>query len=598
MEAALLPGDYSTIGRNTSLGLTNLRKFCNLDYASGSNEVKTPRPQSPNMSLSISAPLLAMLASTQGGPNSPNGKSPLAKWPKGYIKDMAAGMVMQSGFGDGLAGSPKASAIAGRPTVSGIAPLVRAYGNGRGAEEGNSRVRPDSLDAECIEEQGSVRGKASPCFTSLGQDTSVFCDRARVLSGRFCFPVKLAETPDYNRYKPQHKSVKERIPSWDIGERPKHQTKKLQDSYNDLDPFRSIDLSSTNISCFSTLSKKQSKDQMSLTTARNDMCNISSASRTWRDPILMHESPEYATEWHLQDTSSSRKERQPNWDFDKHCRGRKNGVKHTYFEAGKFEPQSNTMPKNGVDFSRSISRRAASCGQLGHLAPQAMLKSNSSSTRANSSRNTENVQADRSMFRACPQTRPRVLNVQDFSKGLARSSVERSVHYDTDDPAASAATLQQELSFDADSADHVVIPRRDHAPSMARSLDRNRAGHGARLFQEDHAVRTMHGLFTTKQGEGTIENSEEVPSDARPVRGICFEQYKGRAPSRINGKFSPLKKPRDMAAPDFSRKEPLPGFETSCKINTPALGQRSRAHEPLPNWTSTSSRSSSNNSSV
>merc|ERR1712060_833098 len=189
------------------------------------------------------------------------------------------------------------------------------------------------------------------------------------------------------------------------------------------------------------------------------------------------------------------------------------------------------------------------------MLPQAMLQSNVPTT-GNKSRNAKTVKTDRSLFRACPQTRPRVLNVRNFSKGLGRPSVERAEYYDVDDPAATAETMKRELAFDADTADHAVIPRRDHAPSMARSLERNRAGHGARLFQDDHAVRTMHGIrphSPRKQDEDDIEDSEEISPEPKPARGLTFEQYKGRAPSRMYGKFSPLKKPRDMVAPDFSR---------------------------------------------
>lgn len=421
----------------------------------------------------------------------------------------------------------------------------------------------------------------------------------RMLSGRFAFPQKLEQRPEVGRYAVKHgdkglRAVKERHPEWDFRRRPSHPTRKLPDTSYEVDPFGTQDIFDPNISSFHGASSSRSSgpQPMGCTTKRPAL--EQSQGRTFRDEIQMNEIPFHAGEWSLHDVPSSKRWRLPDWDVAKHSSSHVVEFMRSYYEPGKYAVRRTCVEqgvKDGVGFSRSLSRACSAgqlghaSGQLGHLAPKAVLHKEGPEGNGKASIR------DRSKARDGPLTRSRMLHVNDFAKEMPRPPLINAsgVYHDLDDPEACAAVFQRDLTFDANSADHAVVPRNDYAPNMGQSLSRDRAGRGDRIFQDDPGLRMSRGLVfpeSESQIEASVEQAKEVPSRCRPDMGVSFDQCKGRveASPLTQKRHSSLRQPRGNAAPDFTRSAPLIGFATATNVERPMVGRWKRTHEALPSW--------------
>merc|ERR1719183_3273052 len=141
------------------------------------------------------------------------------------------------------------------------------------------------------------------------------------------------------------------------------------------------------------------------------------------------------------------------------------------------------------------------------------------------------------------------------------------------------------MTFDADSGHSSLAGKRPTVVlNMGQTIARDRAGHGARIAQEDICTRHKHGKImveTTGENEASVEKLKDS-CRLRGDLGVTFDMHKARGPTRLKGAYSSLHRPRDHAAPDFSRTPAFAGFSSHTPVK---VLPRSRSHDAMPGWT-------------
>ncbi|CAE8735602.1 unnamed protein product [Polarella glacialis] len=428
-----------------------------------------------------------------------------------------------------------------------------------------------------FESGGSSASASSPtakltcAFTSLGKDAENLCDLAGSLHRRFCFPTKGETKPGIGHYRVNDAVVRDRMPEWNFGEKPKHvpiRPKELDAGTELGESFSSFG---------SPFHRTSGLEQIGLATERPNLAVISKIRMS-----LASDQQGSVTEWAKQDEHSSVISREPVWDLSRQEGRKKSSALTTcqFFEAGKYNVNYvavESPTKSGMKWQKVLSR-AQTAENLGYSSPKAMLKPP-----------TERLSADRSLYRGCAVSVQSKTHISDWSKDLDRPPLmkKQKAMYDEDDLEAASTVFEQEMSFDASSADHAVVRRRDLWPPMSANLARDRAGRGSRLLQGDIGMLHSYGIeFPETSDElGSVESTKEIRSRLRPDMGCRFNQLKGRYPKKelTPQVFSRLKQPRNHAAPEFARTAKK-GFTSRASVDRPLAAVRSRTHEALENW--------------
>jgi hypothetical protein len=421
----------------------------------------------------------------------------------------------------------------------------------------------------------------------------------RTESKRFIFPAKLDQKPEVGRYDPNDNLTAARLPQWDFGKGHKMNSLKVNRG-NSSDPFAHQDMSSTHMSFTASVSSFAgtggSRDSTSSHPAKTFMASATKRPDLGKiSHLVLTEMPNYGgvAEWKNHDKRSSALTRVPDWDFEKHSGSHDfNLAGDTYYEPDKYSLSRmsavDTASKAAVDFSHDLGRHEC-VGQLGHASPKAVLQKDdeidaSAARRRKAPREPNPVIPDRSLHRSCPATRPfKVQSVTEFSKQTPRPPISpsRLVYHDEQDLEASASVMQRALSYDAVKADRLIIPRRDYAPRIDRSLPRQKGWRGVRLLEGDLSHQMGRAFNETKtQLQGDMHNAKESPNHPRRDLGVAFSKLSmtkrvdmntgERVAEGLSGAASPLRRRRSMAAPIFARTAPFAGFAPRMTVARPA----------------------------
>lgn len=500
-----------------------------------------------------------------------------------------------------------------------VSPMGRSVRAGLGlgvspkSQSGEAAESPQASNALPDEMEDSGGGspsaeKASPAFTAQGTEDAVFDECTRVNLKRFFYKGKRkGETnPEVGHYRVQENLVTRRIPLvMDFGARQKHESRRRPESLHKSTELGPEDLSkldfrwattgsmTPNPSMFSTMSPHSAsrsagslasswpegqfstaRSLMSTSLKRPDLNNIPGSRMCLGSCRTTHEVSE-PKELEVQDLKTSAVKRIPVWNFDK-FQGRKGelGKEFQFFEVGKYDVRHDVVlakPKVLTGFGKQLSRAEH---HVGHQKPKGMLDENG----------TACIQ-DRSLYRLqAPGCRKNVTHVMDMSKDLPRPPLIKhaAVQYDDSDPEVVAAVREREMTVDRTTLDSAIIHRHDFAPLMHHSIPRDRAGAGARIAQDDLCIRALHGHINY-ESNGAEKSPAELKDIMKSRAGLLtFDQTKARDPTRLAGEYSSLHRPRNHAAPDFSRSAPALGFSTCTSVK---VLQRNRQHDAMPGWT-------------
>jgi len=397
----------------------------------------------------------------------------------------------------------------------------------------------------------------SLAFTAQGPEEGRLCEKTRTLCKRFAAPQK-HEDPDGFRYKPLYTVVSARIPQCDFGQRPKHASRKAPSTdINTTDPFVHIDLGSPSHSFSAAMLAKRKPRP-----AAEDEDGAKVIDRFGKSTISMREPATGAKDWRLHDLPSSRRPRVPSANFA--IGGRSfSGPIGPLSEPGGYDVNSAAVHgKVKSGFSMSKARSAAELRLTGHGMPKDILVEEGVSGKG--------VQVDRSFHRGGPLTRPRLTHLHDFGKELPRPPLngKEPVYYDAEDPEVSAAWLQWRMTFDPSTADRAVVRRQQvpkFDPDVVRGIVR-----GYRPLEDDVGMLMAQGKGPSGSPEVApgVEMVKEKFVGERP--DICvraFPKYSSREHTREGVEYSPLHRPRSLAAPDFAR-HTMDGFRTRTTVAT------------------------------
>lgn len=435
--------------------------------------------------------------------------------------------------------------------------------------------------------------KCSPAFTNQGPQDQVFNEAARINLGRSFIVGKSWEpNPEGGKYKVKETHIMNRIPQTDLGGGSGHGTLKrcTRDKSNEFGPedLTSLDFMFNksgsmfiNPNTFSTspqaspntsTSSWKGGSLMQTSIARPALNNIKGSrmglAGGWRSTdISMPGNPEE------QDKNLTSSIRPPNWDLTKQL-GRKGDSRTEsalcqFFEAGKYKVNHDAaLPtaKKAMGWNKQLGRSSTEATKL---KPPAMFDP--------SPHGTQNI-ADRSAYRHQPTARGRITHIMEMAKDTDRPPMIKHAKpsHDADDPEMCRLVHERAMSFDADIVDRSVQRRRDYCLNMGQSLPRDRAGIGAR-----NAHLGQAGVETSGELSASVENLKDSTRIYRGDIGVTFEQCKSRYPTRLKGKYSSLHRPRDHAAPEFSRTVPFSGFATRTPVK---VLPRSRSHDAMPGW--------------
>lgn len=309
-----------------------------------------------------------------------------------------------------------------------------------------------------------------------------------------------------------------------------------------------------------------------------------------------------AKDLYQQDIKGYPKQRYPEWNLE-HTMGHQPLMKaEDKMPPGKYDVDLRCVTgkvHSGVAFDRALPR-SRSDGQLGHFAHQAVLH-------PDETRFTGGVVMDRS--RTKDAVRDRIVNVNDFLRELPRPNLPPASqeYHDKNDPVACDRTLQNQLAYDADSADVYTTHRRDIAPGYERMLSRGKeAVQGLRALQTDLGVRGAVGLGfieTTGQATQTVEKLEGRKANAeyqRPDIGPLFDQQTqfqslcmknnynhGHPPVVGSGpRYAPKRAPllKSDKIQEFKRDVAAKGFTTQASFGGLRVKRQSRAYEAVEDW--------------
>lgn len=421
--------------------------------------------------------------------------------------------------------------------------------------------------------------KQSQMFLSQGQEKETFCEAARSKLKRFVHAAKLHKNPEVGRYTATHTLIHERTPSCDFGEREKHPSRRIPEDLPDncLGPESLLD------NCFSRsasssrhLSHSMSAplEQMALQTARPDLAKISG--------IKPNEVSCPAADKDDQDKKTSHFQRKPDVDLGAYL-PRKDMVWKDTWEPGKYGIQWSSVeskPRCGKNFEQHLTR-AERAKKQDRLATE-LLREEGRSFK-------EPLKLDRGLYRGGPQVRKRVTHVRKMSQDLDRPPLakQRAAYYDEDDPEVCSVTLKREMECDSSTVDNAVVARRDYTILMDKSLDRDRALRGTRVFQGDISLRASQGLLrkdAVHEVESSVEQCKESPNRLRPGKSVPFHLVVGRRRPQQSPSSSPLRQPRAKCAPDFVRVPPCRGYYASTEVPAMSVPWFERSHESLPSW--------------
>jgi len=555
MTAEVVPGNFSPLGRSSAKNLKKLRSHVEevdqeliaKDHAvllrrAAKGEVAV-KPETPEPEMAASMLLSSTLRSSKGKkmssfpsvPESDFSRTMKQKWLNSTLDTTASGTLNLS-FDD-KASLGESSILAKSST---------------GLETGTSS--PSKLQ------------RSTTAFTSLDHASTerVLDERAREIHKRFFHPVRSDEKPHLGHYYVKEELQKPRLGHVHLDEKPKHlpiRPKEINTGMEVGDPVPESTLGNP-------FHRTSGLSQIQLSPDRPDL----------RSCWPMTEAPDHYKEWCSMDKGSSRLPRLPDWDINVHSQ------EHTlemavdfgkYFEPGKYNVNLDVVSptvKVGMTFQKVMSRSQSEYREV--LSQKAVLKPSS-----------KQLIPDRSAFRGSSLTVPRKVKIQHFEQDSTRPPLYTApkANHDETDPDIDAQVWEHEMTFDASTADHHVIPRLRGDPQMQSTLARQKAGKGARLFQSDLGLQRS---MLPVELESSVEASKELPSRRREDVGPSFKQVQGRyrAPALIaKPVHSALKKPKDSVTFDFARTAPA-GFTTkAARLDRPPMS-RHRSHQALPTW--------------
>lgn len=137
--------------------------------------------------------------------------------------------------------------------------------------------------------------------------------------------------------------------------------------------------------------------------------------------------------------------------------------------------------------------------------------------------------------------------------------------YDEDDPEVSQKVLDWQMSFDASTADKLIVSR-CATPSMKASLARHQALRGARILGCDPGLQRSLGIGILNLDSKTGTELHDEWRWQRSDMGLAFGQMSGRysAPSTTRV-HSSLRRPKSEVTFSFKRLA-RPGFTSGVKI--------------------------------
>mmetsp|Transcript_104330 Transcript_104330/g.185504 ORF Transcript_104330/g.185504 Transcript_104330/m.185504 type:complete len:591 (+) Transcript_104330:53-1825(+) len=564
VTSEFVPGDFSPLGRSTSRAMKKIRSHVeevDKELIAKANGEVAEKPEPPwlrqqeleghqLLNSSLRTPKGKTLASFPSFPESDFSRTMKQKWLNSTLDTTASGSMLNLSFDDKASFLDESSSALGRSSAGGL-------------ETGTSS--PSKSQHPTI------------AFTSLDHASTerVLDESARMLHKRFFHPVRSDEKPHLGHYYVKEELQKPRFADVELHERPKHlpiRPKEIDTGMEVGDPVPESTLGNP-------FHRSSNLSQIGLATERPDLAKITKIADS------MMEVPDHYKDWCIMDKHSSRLLRLPDWDIQVHSQGHHldlGGGFNQYFEPGKYKVDLGVVSptvKVGMPFKKVMSRSQSET-KATHDSPKAIL-----------SPSKKQLLPDRSMFRGSSLTVQRKTNIQHFEQDSNRPPLYTApeVYYDESDPEVNAQVWEREMTFDASTADHWIIPRLRGDPLMQTTLARQNAGRGARIFQNDRGLRQSMGLGyiqTTVELESTVEASKEVPSRRREDVGRSFKQVQGRyrAPALIaKPVHSSLKQPKDGVTFDFARTAPA-GFTTrAARLDRP-LAARQRSHQALPTW--------------
>jgi len=493
----------------------------------------------------------------------------------------------------GLAIREKLNLNLGSPTAGG------AQGADAQSPTGMSPVADGEVD-EPITTLAKREERPSPAFKSQGPAEQVFSQAAAIKGRFFIQGASWHRNPDPGHYRVNDEVTRKyrvKTPSLCHGSHSSSGRRFSPAKSNDLGPedLTSLDYvfnrsgsiyaqpsmfsTVTSNSLSETLQSWKGQALMSTSIARPDLGNILGQRNGIEGRINMNE---LTCNTDLAEQERKLKlPRQPEWDLAKQT-GRAGffggPAQCQFFEVGKYAANHDTVMPNGkkmIGFDKQMSRSS----------PAVFMQAN---TPGSCQEKGTSYHPDRSKYRFSRRHKPRITHIMDMEKDLDRPPMYKAVqaHHDTSDPEIVRQVHERAMTSDADTGRGVVERRRDVCLNMSQTLSRERAGHGNRLSQEDISIRLMQGYVgveTSGQIGATIEqlyDSNRRNDDTT----VAFNKTKGRGPTRLKGQYSSLHRPRDHAAPNFSRKPELAGFCMRTPVKCLKVRPQSRSHKAMPGW--------------
>lgn len=437
--------------------------------------------------------------------------------------------------------------------------------------------------------------KLSPAFTSLAPDDQVFNEGATRKGRQFIQGTTWESNPEAGRYHINDVRVARRTTVMEFGARTPHPTRRkeeLADTSRELGPedltamditwkksgsmyaqpnmFSTMSATTRSGSMSETSQSWAGQSMMSTSTKRPALNNVIGSRNGLCAKITMNESNFVGD---LVEQDKKTKHRPPVWDLTKQL-DRKPffGKMCEHFQPAKYavkHESSKPLSKKHIGFEQQMSRSAPDFRQT-----KGLLDTKNGTTH----------HPDLSTYRQAPISKRRITHVMNMDKDTDRPPliVMMKALHDENDPEVSRMVHEREMSFDADVVDRAVRSR-SQMLNMSQSQSRDSAGHGARIAQGNISSTSKKGTAvfeTTGQFSSTVEqlkDSVRLKSDVI----VGFEGQKARGKTSLHGAYSPLRKPRHHAAPDFSRSPPLSGFSSRTPVKVLA---RDRSHDAMPGW--------------
>jgi hypothetical protein len=453
---------------------------------------------------------------------------------------------------------------------------------------------------------------STSAFTSQGTDGR-WATKMGAMNDINAFGRRNETHPDPAWYKVKHDSVLHRPPAWNIGAGPKTKPRSTPpDGAIDtsMSFLTGIDISQSehltarqrahakmDLGITFEASEREKGSVMSLASGRGDLGKIG------RNHVLGHEtSCAYDSDLLEQDIKGYPKLRYPQWDFNAYAARKPLMSEDSLGEPGKYEPNLDSVKavaKGNVELGKRLSRDQF-VGLMGYIAPPAVLHPEDKRTRG--------LLPDRST--AKNSVRLRVTHVNDFDTELPRRPLltgSAQIFHDENDPVASQAVYEREMSYVASIADIPATHRRDITVSYARMAGRGRdAVQGIRALSQDLGVRGAVGLGfveTKHQMEASVEQIEAREKRGgrdRPNMGPKLDNttlnehtfsserlHRGKHPVRGAGiaRKGPLKRnDHPILVNAFKRVASEPGFESRAKFGGTRILGKNRSFAPHPQW--------------